>query len=347
MNASPRWAALAATITLGSVSGTRPVRWTSATAHKPWRAASSSPIARSFCVRHLDVGLVVERLDVARDPLEADDGAGPRIAHDRGHRRQVERLIGDLDQPHRIGGAAAHGRDQRDLVAGEHGLVGRGVFHVERDDALARQQVHRGEHVARARVVGQLELDVVRARAFAQPGKESHCDPHAPDPRPRTMEDVDGALTHLDAAGNARMVDVSAKDETSRWARARAVVRMSPEAAARVAAGDAPKGDVATVARIAAIQAAKRTDELIPLAHSLPLSHVEPTVTVDAAGGTVTLIAEARVAARTGVEMEAMVACSIGALAVYDMVKGIEPGVVIERVELLDKTGGKSDYHRT
>jgi len=160
------------------------------------------------------------------------------------------------------------------------------------------------------------------------------------------MEDVDGALTHLDAAGNARMVDVSAKDETSRWARARAVVRMSPAAAARVAAGDAPKGDVATVARIAAIQAAKRTDELIPLAHSLPLSHVEPTVTVDAAGGTVTLIAEARVAARTGVEMEAMVACSIGALAVYDMVKGIEPGVVIERVELLDKTGGKSDYHR-
>ena len=154
------------------------------------------------------------------------------------------------------------------------------------------------------------------------------------------------ALTHLDAAGRATMVDVGDKAVTARWARARAVVRMSPEAAARVAAGDAPKGDVATVARIAAIQAAKRTDELIPLAHSLPLSHVEPTVTVDAAGGTVTLIAEARVAARTGVEMEAMVACSIGALAVYDMVKGIEPGVVIERVELLDKTGGKSDFHR-
>jgi cyclic pyranopterin phosphate synthase len=121
---------------------------------------------------------------------------------------------------------------------------------------------------------------------------------------------------------------------------------MSPDAAARVAAGDAPKGDVATVARIAAIQAAKRTDELIPLAHSLPLTHVEPTVTVDVPNGTVTLVAEARVAARTGVEMEAMVACSIGALAVYDMVKGIEPGVVIERIELLDKTGGKSDFHR-
>jgi len=160
------------------------------------------------------------------------------------------------------------------------------------------------------------------------------------------MEDVDGALTHLDAAGNARMVDVSEKSETSRWARARAVVRMSPETAARVAAGDAPKGDVVTVARIAAIQAAKRTDELIPLAHSLPLSHVEPTITVDPEAGTVTLVCEARVAARTGVEMEAMVACSVGALAIYDMVKGIEHGVVIERVELLDKTGGKRDYHR-
>src|SRR5918998_1142038 len=91
-------------------------------------------------------------------------------------------------------------------------------------------------------------------------------------------------LTHLDAAGRARMVDVSAKAPTDRYARARAVVRMSPEAAARVAAGDAPKGDVAGVARLAAIQAAKRTDELIPLAHSLPLTHVDPDVAVDAHG---------------------------------------------------------------
>jgi cyclic pyranopterin phosphate synthase len=142
------------------------------------------------------------------------------------------------------------------------------------------------------------------------------------------------------------MVDVSSKTETVRFARAQAVVRMSPQAAARVAAGDAPKGDVATVARLAAIQAAKRTDELIPLAHSLPLTHLEPTVLIDAAAGTVTLIAEARTSARTGVEMEALVACSVGALAVYDMVKGIEPGVVIEQIMLLDKTGGKADFHR-
>src|SRR5215218_11379759 len=157
---------------------------------------------------------------------------------------------------------------------------------------------------------------------------------------------MEAELTHLDAAGTARMVDVSAKQATERYARARAVVRMSPDAAARVQRGDNPKGDVATVARIAAIQAAKRTDELIPLAHSLPLTVVEPNVSVDVEAGTVTLVCEARVAARTGVEMEAMVACSVGALAVYDMVKGIEPGVVIERVELLDKTGGKSDFHR-
>ena len=156
-----------------------------------------------------------------------------------------------------------------------------------------------------------------------------------------------GALTHLDAAGRATMVDVSGKAPTDRWARARAVVRMSPDAAARVAAGDAPKGDVAAVARIAAIQAAKRTDELIPLCHQLPLSKVGAEIDVDAAAGTVTVVCEARTTARTGVEMEALVACSVAALTVYDMVKGIEPGVVIERIELLDKTGGKADYHRS
>jgi cyclic pyranopterin phosphate synthase len=156
----------------------------------------------------------------------------------------------------------------------------------------------------------------------------------------------EAALTHLDAAGRARMVDVSAKPETDRFARARAVVRMSPSAAARVAAGDAPKGDVAAVARIAGIQAAKRTDELIPLAHSLPLTKVGADIDVDPAAGTVTVVAEARTTARTGVEMEALVACSVAALTVYDMVKGIEPGVVVERIELLDKTGGKADFHR-
>ena len=158
---------------------------------------------------------------------------------------------------------------------------------------------------------------------------------------------MEAELTHLDASGTARMVDVGGKVATERYARARALVRMSPEAAGRVASGDNPKGDVAAVARIAAIQAAKRTDELVPLAHSLPLTHVDPEIAIDPAAGSVTIVVEARTTDRTGVEMEAMVACSVGALCVYDMVKGIEPGVVIERVELLDKTGGKADFHRS
>ena len=153
-------------------------------------------------------------------------------------------------------------------------------------------------------------------------------------------------LTHLDADGRARMVDVGAKPVTDRRAVARAVVRMSPQTAALVAEGAAPKGDVIGVARIAGIQAAKRTDELIPLCHQLPLSHIGADVAIDAGAGTVTVTFETRTMDRTGVEMEALTGCSVAALTVYDMVKGIEPGVVIERVELLDKTGGKSDFHR-
>ena len=153
-------------------------------------------------------------------------------------------------------------------------------------------------------------------------------------------------LTHLDADGTARMVDVGAKPATLRVAVARAVVRMHPDTAAAVAAGDAPKGDVVSTARIAAIQAAKRTDEWIPLAHTLPLDSVDVDIDVDAVAGTVTLTATSRVTARTGVEMEAMVAAAAGALCVYDMVKGMERGVVIERVELLEKSGGRSGTWR-
>ena len=153
-------------------------------------------------------------------------------------------------------------------------------------------------------------------------------------------------LTHLDAQGRAHMVDVGAKPETDRVAIARGVVRMSPETAAAVLAGDAPKGDVIGTARLAAIQAAKRTDEWIPLAHTLPLSSVDVDVEVDAAAGTVSVTTTARVHARTGVEMEAMVGCAAGALCVYDMVKGIERGVAIERIELLEKHGGRSGTWR-
>jgi cyclic pyranopterin monophosphate synthase len=154
-------------------------------------------------------------------------------------------------------------------------------------------------------------------------------------------------LTHLDSEGTARMVDVGDKPVTGRRAVARAVVRMAPETAAAVAAGDAPKGDVLGTARIAGIQAAKRTGELIPLCHPLALDHVDVDARVDAGAGTVTLTAEVRVTARTGVEMEAMTAAAVAALTVYDMVKGLERGVTVEDVRLISKSGGRSgDWQR-
>ncbi|HEX8207332.1 MAG TPA: cyclic pyranopterin monophosphate synthase MoaC [Solirubrobacteraceae bacterium] len=152
-------------------------------------------------------------------------------------------------------------------------------------------------------------------------------------------------LTHIDDRGRATMVDVGAKDVTERRARARAVVRMSAETARAVEQGDAPKGDVLGTARLAGIMAAKRTDELIPLCHSLPLSFVG--VEAEVGEAEVVLTAEARTTAQTGVEMEALTAASVAALTVYDMVKGLEKGVEIAEVVLLEKTGGKSgDWRR-
>ncbi len=153
-------------------------------------------------------------------------------------------------------------------------------------------------------------------------------------------------LTHLDEHGAARMVDVGAKASTARRAVARGTVRMSPATAAAVAAGDAPKGDVLGVARVAGIMAAKRTGDLIPLCHPLSLDHVDVDAAVDADAGLVTLTATASTTGRTGVEMEAMVAISIAALTVYDMVKGLDKGVAIEAIVLTEKDGGKSGRWR-
>jgi cyclic pyranopterin phosphate synthase len=153
-------------------------------------------------------------------------------------------------------------------------------------------------------------------------------------------------LTHLDEQGDARMVDVGGKPVTERRAVARALVRMSPETAKAVSDGNAPKGDVLGTARIAGVMAAKKTGELIPLCHPIGLDHVDVDATIDAAAGTVTLTATAGVTARTGVEMEAMTAAAVAALTVYDMVKGVERGVAIEEVVLLEKTGGRSGTWR-
>ncbi|MBA3809861.1 MAG: cyclic pyranopterin monophosphate synthase MoaC [Solirubrobacterales bacterium] len=151
-------------------------------------------------------------------------------------------------------------------------------------------------------------------------------------------------LTHLGEDGHARMVDVGAKDVTERVARARARVRMSVASARAVAGGDGPKGEVLGVARLAGIQGAKQTGMLIPLAHPLPVTFVDVRASVEVDDGLVELLSEVRTVARTGVEMEAMLACAVAALTVYDMVKGIERGVVIEQVVLLEKRGGRSDY---
>jgi cyclic pyranopterin phosphate synthase len=140
------------------------------------------------------------------------------------------------------------------------------------------------------------------------------------------------------------MVDVGAKESTDRRAVASAVVRVSADTSRAIAAGDAPKGDVLGTARIAGIQAAKRTAELIPLCHPLPLSFVDVRIAV---GETeVAIEAEARTTGQTGVEMEALTAAAAAALTVYDMVKGIERGVEIAEIKLLEKTGGKEDWRR-
>ena len=153
-------------------------------------------------------------------------------------------------------------------------------------------------------------------------------------------------LTHLDDEGRARMVDVGDKPVTDRRAVARAVVKMNADTIKTVVAGEAPKGDVMGTARLAGIQAAKRTAELVPLCHHLPLSFVDIDAHVHEAAGAVIITAEARTTAQTGVEMEAMVGASIAALTVYDMVKGLDRGVEVTEVLLLEKHGGRSGSWR-
>ncbi|MCC7236185.1 MAG: cyclic pyranopterin monophosphate synthase MoaC [Bryobacterales bacterium] len=150
-------------------------------------------------------------------------------------------------------------------------------------------------------------------------------------------------LSHYDGAGRARMVDVSAKQPTTRTARAHAFVKLKPRVLR--ALPENPKGDPLEVARIAGILAAKKTADLIPLCHPLPLSHVDVTLTVERTG--VRIESTATIAAQTGVEMEALTAAAVAALTVYDMTKALDKGIEIQDVYLLEKTGGKSgDWRR-
>ena len=149
-------------------------------------------------------------------------------------------------------------------------------------------------------------------------------------------------LTHVDRSGRPRMVDVSAKPVTARRAVAEAAVAVSQETLSLVIDGGGPKGDVLGVAELAGVMAAKRTADLIPLCHPLPLTDLVVAVTPDRAAGLLRIRAEAATTGPTGVEMEALTAASVAALTVYDMVKGVEKGVEIRSVRLVSKTGGKS-----
>lgn len=151
-------------------------------------------------------------------------------------------------------------------------------------------------------------------------------------------------LTHLDERGEVHMVDVGGKEVTERVAVAEGVVAMSPELVERLFSGELPKGEAVAVARIAGIAGAKRTPDLIPLCHPISLSGVE--VVLEPSGHGIRIVATVSATSRTGVEMEAMTAVAVAALAVYDMVKGVERGVTIESVRLLEKSGGSSGKWR-
>ncbi len=152
---------------------------------------------------------------------------------------------------------------------------------------------------------------------------------------------ADDRLTHLDERGQARMVGVGHKPPVARRAVAEAVVRMAPASARAMSEGALPKGDAAAVARVAGIMAAKRTPELIALCHPLPIDRAGVEVEVDADAGQVRITAAVETTARTGVEMEALTAVAVAALNVYDLVKGVDPGIVIDGVRLVEKTKGE------
>jgi cyclic pyranopterin phosphate synthase len=154
------------------------------------------------------------------------------------------------------------------------------------------------------------------------------------------------ALTHIDEkTGNARMVDTSSKPSTERFAKAQAVVQMRRDTLALIQANSLAKGDALAVARVAGIMAAKRTDELIPLCHTLPISQILVDFEIDAELSTITVIAHAKTVATTGVEMEALTAASVAALTLYDMAKSSDKAMTIGEIRLLEKSGGKSgDY---
>lgn len=292
-----------------------------ATAPPPARVTDEplSIIGLADSVSRPGAGAVVVFCGVTRTVDSLDYEAYVEMAEER-----IATIVAEVTAAHGLEAAAAEHRTGR-VPLGQPSVV------------VAVSAAHREEAFAGARDI----IDRVKAEApiWKREVEGGEADWVEGSPPPVT---AGSQLTHLDAAGNARMVDVGSKPETQRRARAEARLRMSAETAGALARGDAPKGDVLGTARIAGIGAAKRTGELIPLAHPLALDFVDVEGTVDVEAGLVKLAADAGVTARTGVEMEAMTACAVAALTVYDMVKGLERGVTIESIELVSKSGGRS-----
>jgi cyclic pyranopterin phosphate synthase len=190
--------------------------------------------------------------------------------------------------------------------------------------------------LARTRGAGSTGTGSKSARAAAAAAAER---------APSALKPVTAHFTHFDAAGQAHMVDVGEKAVTHRVARAGGRIVMRPQTLALIRSGSAKKGDVLGIARVAAIQAAKRASDLIPLCHPLPLSKVEVAFAIDVPGAAVDIEVTAETIARTGVEIEALTAATIGLITVYDMCKSVDRGMRIEGVRLIEKSGGKSGHY--
>ena len=278
-------------------------------------------------------GAIVVFEGVTREVRLLDYEAYTPMAEER-----IARIMRDCMSAHDLCAAVAEHR-VGDVPLGEPSvIVAVSAAHRQQAFAAAREAIDRIKAEA---PIWKREVDAPADAAARADGRTGSWVAGVPAPVPRAPR-----LTHVDDEGSARMIDVGAKPQSERVARARATVRMSRRAAQAVQAGDGPKGEVLGVARIAGIQAAKQTAALIPLAHPLALSYVDVAASVDVEAGLVQLLGEARTVASTGVEMEAMTACAVAALTVYDMVKGIERGIELEQVVLVEKRGGRSDYRR-
>lgn len=269
-------------------------------------------------------------------------------AHAELAERELARIGDDLAARHGLRGIALHHRLGRVPATEAALLVAAAAPHRGPAFDAAREaldEIKRRVPIWKSEVVGETAALVDGETVAGVRTVADHVEAAAGvEAAPGTEVGGPGGLTHVAADGTARMVDVTDKAITDRHARAVATVRVSPSTAALIAAGDMPKGEVLATARLAGIMAAKRTAELVPLAHPLPLTKIDIDATVDEATGRVDLTSFARTTGKTGVEIEALTAVLVAALTVYDMVKAVEQHASIEGVRVVEKAGGRRDF---